>query len=86
MDRSSTEATERERIDSNYDLKQISSNHTQAVTVTSDGGDDNLTLWQALRKWRRVTLYCVGMSSAILLYGFDYAIVGTSSAMPSFQY
>ncbi|KAF6788184.1 maltose permease (alpha glucoside transporter) [Colletotrichum sojae] len=45
----------------------------------------HLTLWQSIKRWRRVVLYCVGMTSAILLYGYDYVIVGTVSAMPSFQ-
>lgn len=47
--------------------------------------DENLTLWQAIRRWRRVTLYCVGMTSAILMYGYDFVIIGSGSAMPSFQ-
>lgn len=46
----------------------------------------HLTLWQSIKKWRRVVLYCIGMTSAILMYGYDYVIVGTVSAMPSFQY
>ncbi|KAF9877105.1 maltose permease [Colletotrichum karsti] len=45
----------------------------------------HLTLWQSIKKWRRVVFYCIGMTSAILLYGYDYVIVGTVSAMPSFQ-
>jgi len=46
----------------------------------------DMRLFQALKKWRRVTLYCVLMTSPILMYGYDYVIVGTVSAMPSFQY
>ncbi|KAK1461929.1 hypothetical protein CCUS01_01519 [Colletotrichum cuscutae] len=46
----------------------------------------HLTLWQSIKKWRRVVLYCIGMTSAILMYGYDYVIVGTVSAMPSFQH
>lgn len=45
----------------------------------------DMRLFQAIKKWRRVTLFCVGMTSAILMYGYDYVIVGTVSAMPSFQ-
>lgn len=54
--------------------------HAEAVTY------NELPLWQALRKWRRVTIYCIGLTSAILMYGYDYVIVGTTSSMPSFQY
>lgn len=47
--------------------------------------DADLTLWQAVKKWRRVVLYCLGPTSGILMSGYDYVIVGTTSAMPSFQ-
>lgn len=33
----------------------------------------------------RVVIYSLCMTLAILMYGYDYAIVGTVSAMPSFQ-
>ncbi|KAK1753816.1 alpha-glucosides permease MPH3-like protein 3 [Echria macrotheca] len=45
----------------------------------------HLTLKQSLIKWRRVTLYSLCMTSAILMYGYDYVVIGTISAMPSFQ-
>ncbi|KAM0328573.1 hypothetical protein ACHAQA_004981 [Verticillium albo-atrum] len=45
----------------------------------------HLKLRQSLWKWRRIVFYCMGMTSAILMYGYDYVIVGTVSAMPSFQ-
>lgn len=65
-------------------------NSNSAASTTSGELDSNqyghLTLWQSIKKWRRVVLYCMGMTSAILLYGYDYVIVGTVSAMPSFQY
>lgn len=47
--------------------------------------DAHLTLKQSLKKWRRVAIYSLCMTSAILMYGYDYVIVGTVSAMPSFQ-
>ena len=45
----------------------------------------DLTLLQSLKRWRLIAFYCLGMSSAILMYGYDYVIIGTVSAMPSFQ-
>ncbi|KAK6212140.1 hypothetical protein QIS74_10094 [Colletotrichum tabaci] len=67
--------------------------HLEPVTsIASTNNSDletnhygHLTLWQSIKKWRRVVLYCIGMTSAILMYGYDYVIVGTTSAMPSFQ-
>jgi len=43
-------------------------------------------LWQLLKQWPKVVMYCLTLSSAILLYGYDLVIVGTVSAMPAFQY
>lgn len=45
----------------------------------------HLTLKESLKKWRRVVVYSFCLASAILMYGYDYVIVGTCSAMPSFQ-
>jgi hypothetical protein len=47
---------------------------------------NNLKLWQAIRKYPKIVGYCIGLTSAILLSGYDQVIVGTSSAMPAFQY
>ncbi|GKT41189.1 MFS transporter fmqE [Colletotrichum spaethianum] len=63
-------------------VNSIASTSTSELETNHYG---HLTLWQSIKKWRRVVLYCVGMTSAILMYGYDYVIVGTTSAMPSFQ-
>lgn len=47
--------------------------------------DKELGIWQAVTKYRKVVLYCVGLSSAVLLYGYDQAIVGSVSGLPVFQ-
>lgn len=47
--------------------------------------DDEPNLWKSIRKWPRVLAYSLGMTSAILLYGFDTSIVGNVSAIPEFQ-
>ena len=46
---------------------------------------DELSLWQSLKKRKRIVFYCIGMSTAILMYGYDYVIVGSTASMPSFQ-
>jgi hypothetical protein len=46
----------------------------------------HIPLWQLLKRWPKVVMYCLALSSAILLYGYDLLIVGTVSAMPAFQY
>lgn len=45
----------------------------------------DLSLWQAIKKWHRIFWFCIGLSSTIVLYGYDYVIIATVSAMPSFQ-
>lgn len=52
---------------------------------TGPDPDLDLTLWQSVKKYRRVVFYSLGITSAILMYGYDYVIIGTISAMPSFQ-
>lgn len=54
-------------------------------TSSSQAGDEQRTLWQNVRKYRKVTYVTLAVTSAILLYGYDYVIVGTISAMPYFQ-
>jgi hypothetical protein len=47
--------------------------------------DANLTLWQSVKRHRNVVWCCIGLTTTILLYGYDFVIVWTTSAMPSFQ-
>ncbi|KAL6702488.1 hypothetical protein ACN47E_001613 [Coniothyrium glycines] len=47
--------------------------------------DEQRTLWQNVKKYRKVVYITLGLTSPILLYGYDYVIVGTVSAMPYFQ-
>lgn len=52
---------------------------------TAPDPDLDLTFWQSVKKHRRIVYYSLGITSAILMYGYDYVIIGTISAMPSFQ-
>jgi hypothetical protein len=54
--------------------------------TVNDPQAQHVPLWQSMKKWPRVVAYCLILSSAILLYGYDLVIVGSVSAMPSFQY
>lgn len=59
--------------------------HTDSHEPLQINEHAHLTLKESLVKWRRVVVYSLCMTSAILMYGYDYAVVGTVSAMPSFQ-
>ncbi|PHH64444.1 hypothetical protein CDD81_4519 [Ophiocordyceps australis] len=65
-----------------YDWKEAA---VSIVALPESDAHSNLTLWQAVKKWRRLVFYCLGLTFAILMFGYDYSIVGTTSAMPSFQ-
>lgn len=67
------------------DLGRVQSHGDKSNISHDENIHSELTLWQTLKKWHRVSLYCVGLTSAILLYGYDYVIVGSTSSMPSFQ-
>jgi MFS family permease len=79
--------------DGNDAIVPVDSNSTEPMSPVTRADsaipDTNLfghlTLWQSVKKWRRVVLYCFAMTSAIMMYGFDYVVVGTVTAMPSFQ-
>ncbi|KAM0670263.1 hypothetical protein MY8738_005428 [Beauveria namnaoensis] len=45
----------------------------------------HLSLWQAIKKWNCVFWYSLAISSTILMFGYDFVIVGNSSSMPAFQ-
>jgi hypothetical protein len=67
-----------------YSGEQISeiSSAATAEQIT----DEQRTLWQNVKKYRKVVWVTLGLTSAILLYGYDNVVVGTISAMPVFQY
>lgn len=56
---------------------------TSSVDVDEFG---HLTLWQAIRKWNRLFWYSLAISTTILMFGYDFVVVGNSSSMPAFQY
>lgn len=68
--------------------KTLSSKETPISPIDSNTisiDDQDLTLWQAVRKWKKVVLYCLALSFAVILYGYDQAIVGSVSGIPAFQ-
>ena len=55
--------------------------HIDRVAETSQ----ETTLLQSIRLYPRIVLYCIGLTSAFLLAGYDSVIVGTITAVPRFQ-
>lgn len=46
---------------------------------------ESLSLFQAVKRWPRITIYSVCIALNILLWGYDTAIVGNVASMPVFQ-
>ncbi|KAF2025397.1 MFS general substrate transporter [Setomelanomma holmii] len=76
-----TDSTSTDKKDS-YSAEQISEVNS---ATSSEASDEQRTLWQNVKKYRKVTYITFGLTSAILLYGYDNVVVGTISAMPVFQ-
>jgi hypothetical protein len=54
-------------------------------TIGENAAEPKVSLWQSVKIYPKVVGYSLGLTAAILLYGYDLAIVGTVSAMPEFQ-
>jgi hypothetical protein len=76
------ESTDKKDSFSGIELSQINSTSTS----TSQDADEQRTLWQNFKKYRKVCWITIALTSAILLYGYDNVVVGTVSSMPVFQY
>lgn len=57
-----------------------------AVRRSHDNASNkHVPLWHSVRRFHKVFGYCLALSISVLLYGYDFVIVGTVSAMPAFQ-
>lgn len=71
----------------NEPLALTSTSQTTSNSSAIDVDENShLSLWQAIKKWHRVFWYSLAISSTIIMFGYDFVIVGNSSAMPAFQY
>ncbi|KAF2477576.1 MFS general substrate transporter [Lindgomyces ingoldianus] len=76
-------ARENDRLDKT-DVEEITE-VTSHDSFSSETSDASRTLWQNIKKYRKVVGYTFALTSAILLYGYDNVVVGTVSGMPGFQ-
>lgn len=65
-------------------VAKVDTNSDSMRAIEKDEFDD-LTFWQAIKKWKHIFWYSMLLSTTIIMYGYDYVIVATVSAMPSFQ-
>ena len=48
--------------------------------------EERLSFHAAVKKWPRLSLYCLGLTTTIILVGYDGALVGSVAGMPEFKY
>lgn len=70
----------------NNELGIVEVESRSTTTVLSEAGDEGRTLWQNIKKYRKVAWITIGLTSGILLYGYDNVVIGSVSGMPRFQY
>lgn len=47
---------------------------------------EKLSMIQAVRKWPKISWWCLGLTSAIILTGFDISIISSVASLPEFQH
>ncbi|KAJ6008269.1 hypothetical protein N7540_012245 [Penicillium herquei] len=75
----------------NLEMEEKATDNQMEWTVKSEmdlaagSDDDNLTMWQLMKKNNWAILYCCLMSVSPMVFGFDVITVGIATAMPAFQ-
>jgi len=77
-------STGRKDDDDELHITEVESRST--TQCASEDGDEGRTLWENVKKYRKVVWITIGLASGILLYGYDNVVVGSVSGMPRFQY
>lgn len=60
--------------------------HDSDVAHPSTGVMKPRSLWQNLRRYPKVSAYCIALTSGILLWGYDLAMSGNLAGMDQFKY
>ena len=66
-------------------LENIASVTSSTPIPAASDDQMNLPLRQALRQYSRLCWYVLGMTTVVLLWGYDGIIVGNITAIPAFQ-
>ena len=75
--------------DRKVDHNELEITEVDSRSTTQDlgeAGDEGRSLWQNIKKYRKVAWITIGLTSGILLYGYDNVVIGSVSGMPRFQY
>lgn len=59
---------------------------TKDADIITTELEERMGLWSAVRRWPKVALWSLALSSTILLGGFDSVLVSNVASMPVFQY
>lgn len=66
-------------------LEELDSRSSIKVAALPLGEDEQPSVKESLRRWPRLTLYALSLTSGIMLWGFDMSLVGNLASMPEFQ-
>jgi hypothetical protein len=66
-------------------IKSNTSDGDSMCPSRNNGSIKHAPLWHSVKIGHKVVGYCFALSVVMLLYGYDFVIVGTVSAMPAFQ-
>lgn len=80
-DHTTTTLTNITTMDSDTKMEAV---HTE--NASSDDEFKKLSLWQAVKRWPKVSAYCLALTSAILLWGYDLAMAGNLAGLDQFKY
>ncbi|RYP93472.1 hypothetical protein DL770_000356 [Monosporascus sp. CRB-9-2] len=70
--------------DMKLDITEVMAEDTSSDRNSIESGED-LPLGQAIRRYPKVAGYCLALTTAILLWGYDLVIVSSVTAVPAFQ-
>lgn len=59
---------------------------TEVPNDTVENSEANLPLRQALRQYSKITCWVLGLSTLVILWGYDLAVVGAVSSLEPFQH
>ncbi|KIW65451.1 hypothetical protein PV04_07710 [Phialophora macrospora] len=68
------------------DASKAPAMHVEDAPPTGISAPAKLSLWQAIQRWPKVAGYCLALTTAILLWGYDMAMVGNLASLPEFQH
>lgn len=75
----------KDSLEPNVEDTVSSRNESTAESVSSIDENEDLPFFQAVKRYPKVAAYCLALTTAILLWGYDLVIVSSVTGVPAFQ-